>query len=51
MIAPGALGARPPVAFGGAHFNLEPALRELVPGRYLGADAREAAEQVERLLA
>ena len=41
----------PPVAFGGAHFNLEPALRELVPGRYLGADAREAAEQVERLLA
>ncbi len=42
---------RPPVAFGGAHFNAEPALRERVPGHYLGADAEQAAEQVERLLA
>ena len=41
----------PLVAFGGAHFNSEPALRETVPGHYLGADAQEAVEQVERLLA
>lgn len=43
-------GARPTVAFGGDPFNADPALRARVNGHYLGADAREALDQIEQLI-
>jgi methanogenic corrinoid protein MtbC1 len=48
------LGERPPrplFAFGGQAFDADPALREAVPGLYLGASATTAAERLERALA
>ncbi len=43
-------GAVQLVADGSAPFNAEPGLRERVPGRWLGADARETVTQIQRLL-
>jgi methanogenic corrinoid protein MtbC1 len=41
---------RAPVAFGGDPFNTDPELRAPVKGRYLGADAQAAVNEIERLL-
>ncbi|HEX5504243.1 MAG TPA: cobalamin-dependent protein [Thermomicrobiales bacterium] len=41
----------PLVAFGGHPFDADPALRERVPGHYLGSDTRDAARRVDDLLA
>ena len=40
---------RPKFGFGGRIFNLQPKLRESVPGIFLGEDARAARDQVRRL--
>jgi MerR family transcriptional regulator, light-induced transcriptional regulator len=37
---------RPRFAFGGRVFNAQPALRAIVPGQFLGADARQAVAAV-----
>jgi methanogenic corrinoid protein MtbC1 len=41
---------RPRLAFGGQAFEADPALREAVPGLYLGPSAESAAERIERAL-
>lgn len=41
---------RPLIGFGGDPFNTDPALRAHVQGLYLGADAQEAVNEIERLL-
>jgi MerR family transcriptional regulator, light-induced transcriptional regulator len=53
----GAVGAvnqlpppRPLVAFGGAPFNEDEALRAQVHGHFLGTDARQSVERIEHLL-
>lgn len=42
--------AQVPVAYGGWIFNQVPALREIVPGRFLGEDLIQAAATIFRLL-
>ncbi|MFN8470717.1 MAG: cobalamin-dependent protein [Anaerolineae bacterium] len=41
---------RPLFGFGGRIFNAEPALRDGIPGAYLGEDALESAERIIQLL-
>lgn len=40
---------RPKLGYGGRAFNVKPALRQTVPGIYLGADAASAVTQIRRL--
>jgi methanogenic corrinoid protein MtbC1 len=42
---------QPRIALGGHALNVDPALRAHIDGRYIGADAREAAQTIEQLLA
>jgi len=41
---------RPMVAFGGAPFNVDVALRAQVHGQFLGVDAQESVARIEELL-
>jgi DNA-binding transcriptional MerR regulator len=41
---------RPLVGFGGEPFNVDPALRAHVHGRYLGGDAQQAVDRIEQAL-
>jgi methanogenic corrinoid protein MtbC1 len=41
---------RPRFAFGGRIFNTKPALRNIIPGLFLGEDARQAVDQIRELL-
>jgi methanogenic corrinoid protein MtbC1 len=41
---------RPKLGYGGRAFNLKPALRQTVPGIFLGEDAARAVAQVQRLV-